>query len=274
MKDPFYTALLAGEIHMDTWRERTVEQVRAFTDTVLHSRLQIAGKFNQDQSTTIVEDIWTRVRSALERPSSLDAFQETYHWLFLCLKKHPLQIRPVTVVDAPSVTHLFRNILPNADYTVTYPKFAHVERAFVEWKLDADGGGDMHLFFQASSSNRRLFVAELQGHLIGMGGVILSEGDSAELVRMGVAQHARKAGVAGSLLAACEDWAREQGKKQMVLDTWTVNLAAQSFYENNGYHKTKQICFELAEQFQRLGLGNVDGLTINDLVSWEMQKTL
>jgi len=94
------------------------------------------------------------------------------------------------------------------------------------------------------------------------------------LVRMGVVQHARRLGVASGLLAACEQWAREQGKTQMVLDTWTVNVSAQAFYERHGYRKTKKIRFELAEQFQRLGLDQVESLTIDDLVSWEMVKAL
>jgi ribosomal protein S18 acetylase RimI-like enzyme len=185
-----------------------------------------------------------------------------------------ITIRPVTPDDFSAVKRMFQDILPNADYTKEYPEFAYVERAFVNWKLDFSNGGDMHLFFEETPEDRRLFIAELKGVLVGMGGVILSQGHAADLVRMGVTERTRKLGIATSLLAACEGWAREQGKTEMVLGTWTINVTAQKFYEHNGYQRVGKIQFDLVHQFERLGLHLVDGLTMDRLVSWEMKKNL
>lgn len=181
-------------------------------------------------------------------------------------------IRAAVLQDKESVVNIFREVLPNADFTVKYPAFQAVEKAFVEWKLNADDGGDMHLFFE-NESDRILFVADYHGLVVGMSGVILSQ-DGAELVRMQILPQFRRKGIGRNLLMTCAEWARENGATRMFLDTFVVNVSAQKFYENNGFVKKQIIQFELVDRFQQLGLDKVPNLTIEDLKSWEMWKEL
>lgn len=181
--------------------------------------------------------------------------------------------RPATADDFEAVATLFRGVLPNADYTVTHPVFRKVEEAFVEWKLDSGQGGDMHSFFE-DPKDRVLYVVERSGHIVAMSGVIMGEGPHAELVRMQVLPEHQGQGIGQVLLHKCETWAREMGAVNMVLDTWVINETAQGFYERSGYKKSRVIKFEFAERFETLGLDKVNGLSIDDLKSWEMTKAL
>lgn len=61
--------------------------------------------------------------------------------------------------------------------------------------------------------------------------------DAAEVKRMFVADHARRRGVAGRLLAALEVAARAEGYRQVVLDVGDRQEAALAFYETRGYHR-------------------------------------
>eukprot|EP00933_Yihiella_yeosuensis_P061892 TRINITY_DN64761_c0_g1_i1.p1 TRINITY_DN64761_c0_g1~~TRINITY_DN64761_c0_g1_i1.p1 ORF type:complete len:190 (-),score=30.69 TRINITY_DN64761_c0_g1_i1:412-981(-) len=181
-------------------------------------------------------------------------------------------IRPANQNDQNSVAKLFREVLPNADYIERFPKFREVELAFVNWKLDPERGGDMHLFF-SDRTDRVLYVADLAHEVVAMGGAIMSE-QGAELVRMQVRNSHRGRGIGTELLLACEKWARDAGASKIHLDTWVVNTSAQQFYEKHGFAKNRVITFELAEQFEKLGLDKVDGLSMDDLKSWEMEKHL
>jgi len=57
----------------------------------------------------------------------------------------------------------------------------------------------------------------------------------AYLGELAVVAEAEGQGAASALLAAVEDWAREQGLGLVVLDTGAANSRARSFYTRHGY---------------------------------------
>lgn len=185
-------------------------------------------------------------------------------------------VRSARPADFDAVAKLFRQVFPTTDYTRTHPAAREVELAFVEWKLDHEDSGDMHLFFAlgAEGSERVLFIVEDASSVIGMGGVILGSANNAELVRVQVLEQHQGKGIGTAILVACEAWARERGAKRLLLDTWVINTSGQRFYESNGFAKAREVRIELADRFHKLGLDAVSGLTIDDLRSWEMVKDL
>jgi GNAT superfamily N-acetyltransferase len=61
--------------------------------------------------------------------------------------------------------------------------------------------------------------------------------DVAEIKRMYTVPHARGTGVAGAILAALEQSAREQGMRRVVLETGELQPEAIRFYGKSGYER-------------------------------------
>ena len=55
---------------------------------------------------------------------------------------------------------------------------------------------------------------------------------------------ARRMGVAGALLTAAEDFARDQGACAIMLETGESNTAAQALYEKQGWQRNRQFFYE------------------------------
>jgi putative acetyltransferase len=82
----------------------------------------------------------------------------------------------------------------------------------------------------------RFFVARQDGAAVGCGGIALFDG-FAELKRMYVRETVRGRGVASALLARLEETARAAGSPLLYLETGTSQLAAQRFYEREGFRR-------------------------------------
>lgn len=81
-------------------------------------------------------------------------------------------------------------------------------------------------------------VAELGGHLVGMGGVRPSGEARAEVLRVRVHPATRRRGVGRALMAALERWATRHGIRELHLDTATNQPEAMAFYQGLGYRET------------------------------------
>jgi len=82
--------------------------------------------------------------------------------------------------------------------------------------------------------NVRFFIARVDGVPAGCGGVALFA-DFAEVKRMYVREAVRGSGVAPALLAQIERAARDAGVTLLRLETGTRQMAAQRFYEREGF---------------------------------------
>nr|WP_202889627.1 GNAT family N-acetyltransferase [Actinopolymorpha rutila] len=89
--------------------------------------------------------------------------------------------------------------------------------------LDADAGGDF-------------LVAELDGHLVGMGGIRPTGEARAEVKRLRVHPAVRRQGVGRALMNALERRAAELGNRELHLDT-ADQPDSTAFYLNLGYRE-------------------------------------
>jgi ribosomal protein S18 acetylase RimI-like enzyme len=143
-----------------------------------------------------------------------------------------MTIRRFADADAPTLWAL--NALPNigatADPTVPVPlppatdppadfaDLADIAGCFL------DQGGEF-------------LVAELDGHLVGMGGFRPSGQGRAEVLRVRVHPATRRRGVGRALMEALQDRARQLGIRELHLDTATNQPEAMAFYAGLGYRE-------------------------------------
>ena len=99
-----------------------------------------------------------------------------------------------------------------------FPDLADVERSFT-----AAGGA--------------FLVAELDGHVVGTGGIRLRPDGSADVLRVRVHPATRRRGVGRALMTALETSAAERGAREAILDTTTEQPEAVAFYEALGYEE-------------------------------------
>lgn len=83
------------------------------------------------------------------------------------------------------------------------------------------------------------FVAEMDGEVIGGGGIFPTDGlpeDTCELVKMYLLPQARGAGLGRTLIEKCIDKAKELGYKNIYLETMPELRQALKVYEKFGFH--------------------------------------
>lgn len=100
----------------------------------------------------------------------------------------------------------------------------------------------------ADRGSRAVLVADDGGEVVGMvtGQLVVStaEGASSVLVEdMIVAAPARGRGVGRALLGALEAWAAERGATRLQLLADRDNARALAFYEREGWHATRLVCW-------------------------------
>jgi N-acetylglutamate synthase-like GNAT family acetyltransferase len=85
--------------------------------------------------------------------------------------------------------------------------------------------------------DQKYWVASYSGKIIGTAGVVLLSNGNCVLKRMMVdpAYRGNEKQVAKQLLDQCMLWAREQHAKYMYLGTMAQFIAAQKFYQKNGF---------------------------------------
>lgn len=88
-------------------------------------------------------------------------------------------------------------------------------------------------------SGGAFLVADLEGSVVAMGGVVPRDGGAvAEIRRMRVAPAHQRRGIGRGLLAELERHAGAHGARRITLDTTEEQLAAQHLYESAGYAET------------------------------------
>jgi ribosomal protein S18 acetylase RimI-like enzyme len=80
-------------------------------------------------------------------------------------------------------------------------------------------------------------VVEMDGHLVGMGGIRPSGRRRAEVLRVRVHPATRRRGVGRALMAALEQRAGQLGMVELHLDTATNQPEAMAFYRSLGYRE-------------------------------------
>jgi putative acetyltransferase len=80
-----------------------------------------------------------------------------------------------------------------------------------------------------------VFVARVEGEALGMAALMTKPHTHPELKRLVVDDRARGQGLAGRLLAAIEEHARDAGARAIQLETGPLSTAALALYGKHGY---------------------------------------
>ncbi|WP_137989530.1 GNAT family N-acetyltransferase [Streptomyces vilmorinianum] len=88
----------------------------------------------------------------------------------------------------------------------------------------------------------QFLVARLQGRPAGCGGVLMLDGERAELTRVFLRPAFRGHGGAGILLDGLESEARKLGARRMVLNTRLDLIEARTLYTRHGYAEIPAYC--------------------------------
>jgi GNAT superfamily N-acetyltransferase len=79
------------------------------------------------------------------------------------------------------------------------------------------------------------YVAEVEGVIVGMGGMIKTDENSGEIVRMRTHPDFQRRGIGFAILEALERSALELGLKRLHLHTLITQTKAQALYEKAGF---------------------------------------
>ena len=137
----------------------------------------------------------------------------------------PLQVRPITLADNPHIADVIRTV--SAEFGLTADKGYTV----------ADPNLD-HLYELYSETNSAYWVVELNGKIVGGGGMAPLQGgdpDICELQKMYFLPEARGQGTAYGLASQAIAHARTLGFKRCYLETTASLTRAIRLYEQLGF---------------------------------------
>ncbi len=95
-----------------------------------------------------------------------------------------------------------------------------------------------HLYQLFQVSGAAYFVGEIDGQVVGGGGIYPTDGlpkDTCELVKMYLLPHARGVGLGRKLIQLCLDYAAGAGYRQVYLETMPELQQALKTYERSGF---------------------------------------
>lgn len=136
----------------------------------------------------------------------------------------PYSIRPIEARDDAAVASIIRSVMP--EFGASGEGFA-INDPEVDWMSRA-----------YSSPRSAYFVVEVDGRVVGGGGVAQLEGGdpgTCELRKMYFLPEARGLGAGAAVMARCLDTARGFGFERCYLETLTGMDAAMRLYERSGF---------------------------------------
>jgi GNAT superfamily N-acetyltransferase len=91
------------------------------------------------------------------------------------------------------------------------------------------------IYHSYTQKNRKIWVIDNKGEIIGMVGVIIVDKNTAELIRMRVKKQYRGQGLGKKLLLKTVEYCTSIGKKRLILHTAKRLEIARKMYERNGF---------------------------------------
>lgn len=135
-----------------------------------------------------------------------------------------INIRPMDIKDNPALAKLIRG---------TLEEFGANRPGTVYYDESTD-----HLFEIFQIPRAVYYVAELNGEVVGGGGIFPTEGlqtDTCELVKMYLYPQVRGIGLGKHLIQKCIDYAKEAGYRKIYLETMPELKQALKVYEKFGF---------------------------------------
>lgn len=116
-----------------------------------------------------------------------------------------------------------------------HPDFKYLTKLFDDYLVDIDGEQkDFFAHYNNKYLENALVVYE-NDQAVGCGGFKEYDQDTVEIKRMFVHPEHRKKGIANLILNTIEDWAKEKGFQNFILETSPKLTSAISLYEKKGY---------------------------------------
>lgn len=137
-------------------------------------------------------------------------------------------IRPVQPTDNPFLSAIIKNTL--AEFGANHPGTVYYDPT-----TDA-------LFELFQTKGATYFVAELNGEIVGGGGIYPTDGlpeDTCELVKMYLLPAARGTGLGRTIIEKCLAMAKENGYQQVYLETMPELKQALNVYSKFGFEYLK-----------------------------------
>jgi putative acetyltransferase len=135
-----------------------------------------------------------------------------------------IRIRPIRQQDNADIARIIRSSL--AEFGANHPGTVYYDETTDR----------LYELFQAPGS--RYLIAEQGGEILGGAGIFPSPGlpeGTCELVKMYLSPAARGKGLGGRMIGLCLEMAREQGFRQVYLETMPELARAMSVYERFGF---------------------------------------
>ena len=135
-----------------------------------------------------------------------------------------IHLRPIQASDNPVLASIIRNTL--AEFGANHPGTVFFDEA------------TDHLFELFQQERSAYFVAELEGNIVGGGGIYPTDGlpaDTCELVKMYLLPEARGIGLGKTILERCLKTARQAGFSQIYLESMPELKLALKMYERFGF---------------------------------------
>ncbi len=134
-------------------------------------------------------------------------------------------------------------------------------------QVGAHGGNgpwddDLHKIEAIYLDGGEFLVGLLDGRIVAMGALRQNSETCAEIKRMRVHPDCQRRGCGQAILTRLEARAVELGYTRLILDTTTVQVGAQRFYEKNGYRqfgRTTWGPFEVLLYHKELGVTEASG---------------
>ena len=148
--------------------------------------------------------------------------------LFLYLGMNKLLIRTIQPTDNPFLSKIVKSTL--AEFGANHPGTVY---------YDASTDTLFELFQKEGAV---YFVAELNGEIVGGGGIYPTDGlptDTCELVKMYLLPQARGTGLGRTLIEKCIAFAKEYGYKNVYLETMPELKQALNIYAKFGFEYLK-----------------------------------
>lgn len=152
-----------------------------------------------------------------------------------------ISYRNLTLVDAVEVFELEKEIFTKEAWSLAQVK--------------EELGGSRRLYLGAIDSESETIV--------GYGGIALGH-ESADLHTVAVVEAFRRTGIARRLMARLENWAKQNGARQILLEMRVGNLEAKPLYQSLGYTEISQ-----RKDYYAPGM---DAIVMQKVIKKEIQK--
>jgi putative acetyltransferase len=142
----------------------------------------------------------------------------------LIMNLQDIDIRPIKPADNAAIARIIRQSLE--EFGANHPGTVYYDST-TDCLSELFAGAEAHYL-----------VAEYQGELLGGSGIYPTEGlpeGVAELVKLYLTPKSRGIGLGKKLMQTCLDWAKQQGKKSIYLETMPELKIAVPMYEAMGF---------------------------------------